>query len=447
MNSDESVPVAVVTLKPRHALPFFKHHPWVFAGAIRSVQGDPQPGDEVVLKSHEGEFIARGLFNPHSQIRVRLYSWDEAASLNRTFWKARLQSAFQLRELVFATNQLSGMALAAGIALSGKALAAGHSPVNVDPELPAASAVPLSATSPAVTAYRLVNSEADGLSGLTVDRYDRWLSVQFTSLAIARRQNELIELLCELAQPAGIVLRTEKGLRDAEGLEIADGLLWGEPPPRPLIVIEHGLKWEVDLTEGQKTGSYLDQRDNRRALARYVHGHRVLDVFCYAGGFGLGALVWGGASEVLAVDSSEPALQLAQRNAELNGVADRWRSLRADGFKALEQLRDANEQFDTVVLDPPKLTRTRAALPQAMRAYHSLNRLAVSVLKPGGLLVTCSCSGLVTRDGFEQMLADVAIQSGRDLRIIEIRGAAPDHPVSPFCPENEYLKCYFCQVT
>ncbi len=404
MTAAESMPASVVTLKPRHALPFFKRHPWVFAGAIRSVQGDPQPGDEVVLHTHEGEFIARGLFNPHSQIRVRLYSWNQTAPLDRAFWKARLQSAFQLREGLFGRTS-------------------------------------------DVTAYRLVNSEADGLSGLTVDRYERWLSVQFTSLAIALRQDVLIELLVELAQPAGIVLKTEKGLREAEGMEITDGLLWGEPPPRPLAVVEHGLKWEVDLTEGQKTGGYLDQRDNRRAVARYVQGQRVLDVFCYAGGFGLGALVWGGASEVVAVDSSESALQLAQRNAELNGVADRWRCVRSDGFKALETLRDAGEQFDTVVLDPPKLTRTRSALPQALRAYHSLNRLAVSVLKPGGLLVTCSCSGLVTREDFEQMLADVAIQSGRDLRIIEVRGAAPDHPVSPFCPENEYLKCYFCHVT
>ena len=436
MNSDDSAPTVVVTLKPRHALPFFKRHPWVFAGAIRSVKGDPQPGDEVALLSHEGEFIAWGLFNPHSQIRVRLYSWDEAASLDRTFWKARLQSAFQLRDMLFPSNRLSG-----------KALAAGHSPGNVDPESLSASASPLSATPSEITAYRLLNSEADGVSGLTVDRYDRWLSVQFTSLAIARRQDMLIELLIELAQPAGIVLRTEKGLRDAEGLEISDGLLWGEPPPKPLTVVEHGLKWEVDLTEGQKTGGYLDQRDNRRALARYVPGQRVLDVFCYAGGFGIGALVWGGAREVVAVDSSEPALQLAQRNAELNGVADRWRGERSDGFKALESLRDAGELFDTVVLDPPKLTRTRAALPQALRAYHSLNRLAVSVLKPGGLLVTCSCSGLVTRDDFEQMLTDVAIQSERELRIVEIRGAATDHPVSPFCPENEYLKCYFCHVT
>lgn len=392
---------AVATLKPRHALPFFKHHPWVFAGAIRDVQGNPQPGDDVELRSHEGEFIAHGLFNPHSQIRMRLYSWDEAARLDRDFWKARLQSAMQLRESLFRSGN--------------------------------------------VTAYRLSNSEADGLSGLTVDRYDRWLSVQFTSFALASRRELLLELLRELVQPTGIVLRTEKGMQLAEGLEISDGLLWGEPPPRPLIFREHDLQWEADLTEGQKTGSYLDQRDNHRALQRYTAGHRVLDVFCYAGGFGIAALV-AGAKEVLAIDSSEGALQIAQRNAERNGVADRWRAEKSDAFKALERLRDAGEVFDTVVLDPPKLTRSRAALRQALRAYHSLNQLAVSVLRPGGLLVTCSCSGLVTQEDFEQTLSDVAIQSGRDIRILERRGAAPDHPISPFCPENDYLKCNFCHV-
>ena len=393
----------VVNLKPRHALPFFKRHPWLFAGAIRSVRGNPEPGEAVVLYSNEGEFIAHGLFNPHSQIRVRLYSWNEQVPIDREFWKTRIQSALQLRSSLFGENN-------------------------------------------DVTAYRLINSEADGLSGLTVDRYDRWLSVQFTSFAIAQRQTQIIELLCELVQPAGIVLRTEKGTLDAEGLEIADGLLFGEPPPRPLLISEHGLKWEVDLTEGHKTGGYLDQRDNHRELARFVKGHRVLDVFCYTGGFGIGALFWGEAAEVLAIDSSEPALALAQRNAELNSVGERWRSERSDAFKALERLRDAGELFDTVVLDPPKLTRTRAALPQAMRAYHSLNQLAVSVLKPGGLLVTCCCSGLVGHEAFQQMLADVAIQSERAIRTVEVRGAAPDHPVSPFCPENDYLKCYICHV-
>ena len=415
-----------VTLKPRHALPFFKHHPWVFAGAIRDVRGNPQPGDEIELRSHEGEFIAHGLFNPHSQIRVRLYSWVESARLDNDFWKTRLQSAIQLRETLFRR-------------------ADGRQPSDDSSDATEVRGL-TPAGSPEVTAYRLSNSEADGLSGLTVDRYDRWLSVQFTSLALASRRELLLELLRELTEPAGIILRTEKGMQSAEGLELSDGLLWGEPPPRPLIYREHDLQWEADLTEGQKTGGYLDQRDNHRALQRYAAGHRVLDVFCYAGGFGIAALA-ADAKEVVAIDSSDGALQIAQRNAERNGVADRWRSEKSDAFKALERLRDAGELFDTVVLDPPKLTRTRAALRQALRAYHSLNQLAVSVLKPGGLLVTCSCSGLVTHEDFEQTLADVAIQSGRDLRILERRGAAPDHPVSPFCPENDYLKCYFCHVS
>ncbi len=393
----------VVTLKPRHALPFFKHHPWVFAGAIRHVQGDPQPGDEVVLQSHEGEFIARGLFNSNSQIRVRLYSWNAEQPLDRDFWRERLKSAIELRHRLFGDNDGS-------------------------------------------TACRLVNSEADRLSGLTVDRYAGWLSVQFTSLALAERRDLFVELLRELVEPVGIVLRTEKGIQEAEGLQISDGLLWGEPPPRPMTINENGLKWEMDLTEGQKTGGYLDQRVNRQAVAAYVRDHRVLDVFCYAGGFGIAALTLGGAKEVLAIDSSEGALRLAQRNAELNQVADRWSCDRSDGFKALEKLRDAGEIFDTVVLDPPKLARSRSSIDQALRAYHSLNRLAVAVLKPGGLLVTCSCSGLVAAEDFEEMLADVAIQSGRDIRILETRGAAPDHPLSPFCAENHYLKCYLCHV-
>lgn len=393
----------VVTLKPRHALPFFKHHPWVFAGAIRNVQGDPQPGDEVSLQSHEGEFIAHGLFNSHSQIRVRLYSWVADQPLSREFWFGRLKTAVDFRKALFEQEE-------------------------------------------DLSAYRLVNSEADQLSGLTVDRYDGWLSVQLTSFALAERRREIIEILRELTEPTGILLRTEKGIHDAEGLRLADGLLWGEPPPRPLMITERGMQWEVDLSEGQKTGSYLDQRDNRRAMARYVRGHRVLDVFCYAGGFGLTALATGGAKEVLAIDSSEGALRLAQRNAELNQLADRWRCEKSDAFKALERLRDSNELFDTVVLDPPKLARSRGAVEQALRAYHSLNRLAVSVLRPGGLLVTCSCTGLVVAEDFEHMLADVAIQSGRAIRILEARGAAPDHPLSPFCAENHYLKCYLCHI-
>ena len=198
--------------------------------------------------------------------------------------------------------------------------------------------------------------------------------------------------------------------------------------------------------EGQKTGFYFDQRDNRLAAARYASGARVLDAFCYSGGFGLTMLRHGPAREVVAVDASGGAIELARRNAELNSLGDRMTFRQGDSYKQLELLREEGERFDLVVLDPPKMTRTRSGLERAMRGYHSLNKLGLEVLNPGGILVTCSCSGLVDRGMFEQMLAGVALDSGRRIRILESRGAAPDHPLNPHCPENAYLKCCICHV-
>lgn len=390
-------------LKPRRALPFFGRHPWVFASAIERVIGDPAPAGEVAVYSHEGQFIARGLFNPHSNIRVRLYDWREHGALDRDFWSARIDAALELRRSLFAAG------------------GAGE-------------------------ACRLIYSEGDALSGLIVDRYDRWLLVQFTSLALAARQELLISLLQEKLQPAGIWLRTEKGIRDAEGLDLADGLLRGEPPPRPLFIEEHGIRYGVDVIEGQKTGFYLDQRDNRAAFARYVRAARVLDVFCYTGGFGLAAIILGGAREVVGIDASESALAVARQNAELNGVGEKFHFHKSPAFDALERLAAEGERFDAVVLDPPKLARTRGGLQRALRAYFSLNKLAVEVLQPGGMLVTCSCSGLVGRSDFEEMLAAVAVHTNRHLQVLEARGQAADHPTSVHCLDSAYLKCYVCRV-
>ncbi len=390
-------------IKRRRALPFFSRHPWVFATAIERIDGDPAPGQEVVLRAQDGQFIARGLFNPHSHLRVRLYSWNEHVPLDREFWSQRIDDAIALRRQLF-------------------------------PEWSAEFAC------------RLVNSEGDQLSGLTVDRYGDWLIVQITSFALAQRQDLLLELLREKLQPRGIWLRTEKGIRSVEGLEQSDGLLWGEPPPRPLFIEENGLRYGIDLVEGQKTGFYLDQRDNRRFVSRFVAGQRVLDVFCYHGGFGLNCLKHGPAQEVTAVDVSETALNLAKSNAELNGLADRWRFRKQDGFKALEELTAAGELFDTVILDPPKLARNRAGLEAALRGYYSLNRLAMNVLKPGGWLLTCSCSGHVSQEMFLDVLAKVAVHAGRTIQVLEVRGPAADHPRSVTCLENDYLKCVFCRV-
>ncbi len=394
---------AKIVLKPKRALPFHSRHPWVFSGAIKRIEGSPDAGDVVDLVASDGEFIARGLYNPHSNIKVRLYAWDEDAELQEDFWSVRLDSALALRRQLF----------------------------------PGADAE---------TAYRAVFSEADGLSGLIVDRYGDFLLVQFTSLAIWHRRELFTRMLGEKCHPQGMWIRTEKGIRESEGLELADGLLTGSEPPRPLVINEHGVRFGVDVVTGQKTGTFLDQRDNRAAVAGYVAGRRVLDLFCYAGGFGIAALKLGDAKSVVAADVSESALQTAQANAERNGVADRIGFQKSNAYDMLEQLAQRGERFQTVILDPPKMTRHRAGVTKALRGYHSLNRLAVDLLEPGGILVSCSCSGLVSREEFAHMLAEVSLRSDRAIQFLEIRGQAPDHPISAHCPETSYLKCFICRV-
>ncbi len=400
-NSVDSLPK--VFLKPRRAQPFFARHPWVFSGAVARAEGNPAPGAEVALVTEHGEFIARGLYNPSSNILVRLYGWDPQAPLDESFWSQRLDEAIRLRRDV--------------LKLVGP-----------------------------TSACRLVFSEADGLSGLVVDRYGDWLSIQLTSLALASRRDLLARLLNEKLAPAGIWLRTEKGIREAEGLEIADGLVSGDKPPRPLIIEEHGLQYGVDVVEGQKTGFFLDQRDNRREFAKYVNGGRMLDVCCYSAGFAMNAARHGNAREVLAIDVSEPALTTARANVELNGLSQTIRFEKADSFTALEALRGIGEKFDVVVLDPPKLARHARGVPEALRGYHSLNRLAMEVISSDGVLVTCSCTGHVSTEMFEDTLADAARSAKRRLQILEVRHAATDHPTSTTCRETNYLKCYIARV-
>jgi 23S rRNA (cytosine1962-C5)-methyltransferase len=271
--------------------------------------------------------------------------------------------------------------------------------------------------------------------------------VQVTALAMARRLEELCDVLQALVAPAGILLRgAERGLAKLEGLHLADRLVRGTAPAGPIFVHEHGLRFGVDLAEGQKTGFYLDQRDNRQAVARFARGRRVLDMFCYSGGFSVTCATTGAARSVLAVDSSAKATALAKANADLNGAASVTVE-KADAFEKLSALATAGERFGLVILDPPKFSRSRATLDDALRAYHRINRAAVDLLEPGGILATCSCSGSVARDDFLQMLAGVAQRAGRPLQLLECRGAAADHPVSVSCLEGEYLKCVIARVT
>jgi 23S rRNA (cytosine1962-C5)-methyltransferase len=389
-----------IVLQPRRARPFYGRHPWVYAGAIAAVEGDPADGDAVDLVAHGGHFVARGLYNSHSKICVRLYTWDAAVELDRAFFRDRIEAALRLRRLL-------------GLDAPGRAC-------------------------------RLVFSEGDGLSGLTVDRYDRWLVVQFTGLGLARRRDLLVELLVELLQPVGIHLRTERGIGKLEGLELHDGPLWGQAPDGPVPVEECGLKFLVNLAEGQKTGFYLDQRDNRQASARLAAGRRVLDAFCYTGAFGLHA-ARAGASAVLGIDQSAPALELALANARLNGL-ENVEFRREDVFEALDNLVAAGERFGLVILDPPKFARDRHAVEEALRGYRRLQGRAVRLLEPDGFLVTCCCSGLITAAMLEELLAQVAAEEKREVRLLEVRGAAPDHPVSVACLESKYLKCLIAHV-
>ena len=391
-------------LKPRHALPLFSRHPWVFATALqKGADGsDLMPGMEVVVATDRGEPIARGLVNPASLIRVRLYSWTPDKAITNELLASRIRAAIELR----------------------RGLGYGDS-------------------------CRLIFSEADGLSGLTVDSYDRYLLVQLTSAALATRVESLLDLLEAELSPPGIWLRTDPEIASKEGLDPVDRLARGDTPPRPITIsqptADGTLTYFVDLRGGQKTGFYYDQRENRIAAAAYAAGQRVFDGHCYTGGFAFTAAK-AGAKSVLAVDSSESAITMARLNAEANDLHRTVTFEEADVGDRLAELHRDGETFGVVIVDPPKLARSRKGLSRALKAYVRLNVAAVSVLEPGGILVTHSCSGLVRDEDFDQMLQQVALQTGRTIRILERRQAARDHATSVYCLETDYLTCRICHV-
>jgi 23S rRNA (cytosine1962-C5)-methyltransferase len=389
-----------VILKPRRARPFFARHPWVFDSSIERVIGEPNAGDQVDVMSSDGQRIATGLYNPTSTIRVRLYRWDDGP-LDDSFWSSTLAAAVRLRSDILKLGANS-------------------------------------------SAYRLVFSEGDGLSGLTVDRYDRWLAVQFTSLALYTRRESILALLSEMTEAEGIIARTDRGITSKEGLRAGQETTIGSVPLEPVTIVEHGLRYRVDLRSGQKSGFYLDQRANRREVASYCRGKQVLDLFCFSGAFSLNAAQCG-AGETLGVDSSAPAIELARQNAALNRI-NNAEFLVGDVLEVLERLELDHRRFHVVICDPPKFARQAKDVEHALKGYLRLNVAAIRILEPDGILVTCSCSGLIGRELFTELLANVAEQSGRPIQILEQRGQAPDHPVSASCLETEYLKCVICRV-
>jgi 23S rRNA (cytosine1962-C5)-methyltransferase len=290
---------------------------------------------------------------------------------------------------------------------------------------------------------RLVNAEGDGAPGLIVDRYDGYLVVEFLTGGMARRAETFAEILGELTGCAGILERPEAELTRMEALSRTEAVLFGTKPPDLVEIVEGPAKFLVDLRRGQKTGFYLDQRDNRLRAAELARGRRVLDAFCYTGGFSVHAAL-AGARSVFAVDSSEVSIELARRNAELNGVAAEF--ARGNAFERLRMLQLEGQRFDMVILDPPKLARSRPGLAKALAAYKDANLSALKLLEPGGILVTCCCSGLVSEQDFLRAVNDAAVDAGRSVTIVERRGASADHPFVPACPETDYLQCLVARV-
>lgn len=384
---------AEIFLKPRRDKSVRRRHPWIFSGAIERVEGEVAAGAVVRVLSHEGDFLAHAAWSPASQIRLRVLSFDEDSVIDGDFIRGRIERAIDAR------RELGLLELAA---------------------------------------CRLVFGEADGLPGLVVDRYADYLVCQFLAAGIEPWRPAIVEALSDMLAPIGIFERSEAAARRKEGLASRRGVLAGIEPPSRLEIGIEGLKLLVDLEHGQKTGAYLDQRENRRRVAAYARGRRVLDAFAYTGAFGLACLAQG-AIRATFVDSSGPALGLASEQAELNGLADRSEFHEADVGDELRRLRADGERFDLVVLDPPKFVQTAAQLRSGCRAYKDVNRLGLELLRPGGVLATFSCSGHVDAALFRKVVADAGVDAGRDAQILERLSQPPDHPVTLGFPEAEYL--------
>ncbi len=387
-----------VILKPNRDKPVRQKHPWIFSGAIERIDPACQDGDIVEVITPQGEFLARGYLNRRSQIAVRLLTWQEAETIDDEFWTRQLTRAAQWR-------------------VSGE-----HA------------------------ARRLVNAESDGLPGLIVDRYGDWLIVQALTLGIEVVKPIITQQLNALLQPRGIYERSDVDVREKEGLTQTRGVLSGAEPPDRVEINENGLRFAVDVKRGHKTGFYLDQRENRQKIQAYAVNAEVLNLFSYTGGFAVAAL-HAGAKSVVSVDSSADVLQLAQENLRLNDLpVNDGDFVAADVFAYLRKLRAEKRTFDVIIADPPKLAQSQSQLEKAARAYKDLNLVALQLLRPGGYLITFSCSGLVTPDLFQKIVFGAAVDAGRDVQIVERLSQAGDHPVLLSFPEGEYLKGLVCRA-
>lgn len=392
--------MAIVTLEPKRDRATRHRHPWIFANSVNTVKGSPNPGDLVDVADARGEFLGRGYYNEHSRIRVRMLAWDDRA-IDAAFWRARVDAAVRRRESLARASDTN--------------------------------------------AYRLVHAEADLLPGLIADRYRDVVVVQVLTAGIERARDEIVEALASVDGVRCVFERSDTASRTREGLAASVGALRGEVPGS-VEVLENGHAFLVNVESGQKTGFYLDQRDNRSVVAEHARDGDVLDAFCHTGAFAAYA-ARAGAKSLTLVDSSGPALSTARSNLERNGAGESMVTTRqADVFEELRAMRDAGRRFDLVVLDPPKFATNQHQVDKALRAYKDVNLLAIQLLSPGGLLATFSCSQAVDAASFTMVVSWAGVDAARDVQIIRRLGQGLDHPILATFPESEYLKGLLCRV-
>lgn len=389
-------------LKPGREKSLLRRHPWIFSGAIKSVSGQPNAGEIVKVVSSSGDYLGQCSFNPESSISGRMWTFKEE-EINRSFILTKMRIAFILRKELHLINPLN-------------------------------------------TACRLIHAESDGLPGLIVDQYDEFLVVQFLTAGIEQWRQEIVSGLVDITGIENIFERSDVDVRKLEGLDEKTGKLNGKEPSENIEILEDGNHFQVNIKHGQKTGFYLDQRENRRKLGEYTKDKSVLNCFSYTGGFTVYAMR-GGAKSALSIDSSIEAIELAKENAKINEFgASPAEWIVGDVFKELRLLRDRGNTFDVIVLDPPKFASTLAQVNSAARGYKDINLLAFKLLEPGGTLFTFSCSGGVSRELFQKIVADAALDAGVQASITGHLSQGADHPIALNFPEGEYLKGLICKV-
>ncbi|OMQ22897.1 23S rRNA (cytosine(1962)-C(5))-methyltransferase RlmI [Serratia oryzae] len=379
-----------------------RRHPWVFSGAVQRIEGKALSGETIDILDSQGKWLARGAYSPESQIRARVWTFQHDEEIDIAFFIRRLQQAQNWRDWVAKRDGLDG--------------------------------------------YRLIAGESDGMPGITIDRFQNFLVLQLLSAGAEYQRAALISALQHCYPECAIYDRSDVAVRKKEGLPLAQGQILGDLPPALLPITEHGMKLLVDIQQGHKTGFYLDQRDSRLAARNYSAGRRVLNCFSYTGAFAVAALM-GGCTQVISVDTSQAALDIAKQNVELNQLdLSKAEFVRDDVFQLLRNYRTQGEKFDLIIMDPPKFVENKNQLASACRGYKDINMLALQLLNPGGILLSFSCSGLMPTDLFQKILADAAVDAGRDVQFIEQFRQAADHPVIATYPEGLYLKGFACRV-